>query len=448
MTKRKVVKGYLAIEEDGVEVWPKDLVKAVYLACSEEIQALKKKGAATVTKLIPVRRCSRYVAVSLMSRCQKCDRCRMKEQPCKLSSGARSDGMICTSCNSKNRCSRPADYMWMTFGATWMKQYSITQKQFRKWYPKVMALRSIYVIKDGDGSKSELKVPKGGKPVKKNEDRGDNSEIVEDDEDEDEDEDKDKEGEKGKEKEGEKEGDEQGDDQDPSPSTSRGCTQGGSRAASTPNQRPWSQDDTRTKQELEMVKAQLRDCIVDRDLYRDLCRTKTTLSIQTELESDNERLRTRLLEFEKIVCEFMEEKQTGAPDMMRFREGCTGEFLFAHSCLLFTLRIELYTAVNLLHGQNEEFREHLNRLMSEILVLKLRLDVEGDRELPLWKNVSKKLHEMAVGVYNLPGSVWTTMEKERIEKIFNNKRSGGDLEEDESRRKRARMLLESKEVDS
>lgn len=69
MTKKKNVKGYLAIEENGVEVWPKALVEAVYVACSEEMQRLKVVGTRKVVKMIPVRssislRCgSPYVAL-------------------------------------------------------------------------------------------------------------------------------------------------------------------------------------------------------------------------------------------------------------------------------------------------------------------------------------------------------------------------------------------------
>ena len=66
MTKRKTITGYLAIEENGVEVWPKALVEAVYLACSEEMQRLMEVGTEKVVKMIPVCHRSRHVAVLLI----------------------------------------------------------------------------------------------------------------------------------------------------------------------------------------------------------------------------------------------------------------------------------------------------------------------------------------------------------------------------------------------
>ena len=464
MTKRKNVKGYLAIEENGVEVWPKALVEAVYLACSEEMQRLKNVGTENVVKMFPVRHRSRYtVAVLLMSRCQKCEYCRIRELSCKLKPGARTDGMSCSNCSGKNHCSRPADYMWRVLRATWAKEYSVTQNEFRHWYPKVMSPQSIYVIKDGP--KSEVRTREGGKVAKKkSKDQGESPDSAEDKEEQKEEE-KEEDGDKDK----EEEEDEQGDNQDPSPSTSGKCSQGSSYAASTPNRRPQSQkpaespvldlhlkvENTRLRKELESVKEQLWDSLVDGDAYR--TKYNSALSVQTEVESENERLRARLLEFEKFVGEFTEdttEKQTGGPDIARFRQGSAGERLSGHLRLLFILWIELYSVLDTVQGQNEEFRQHLNSLMNDSLLLRLRLDIHGHPESQLHKDMEDKLREMAVGVLNLPGPVWTTVEKERIERIFNpaegssgNKRPGGDLEEEAgSRRKRGRMLLKGKSV--
>lgn len=429
MTKKKNVKGYLAIEENGVEVWPKALVEAVYVACSEEMQRLKVVGTRKVVKMIP-----------------KCEHCRIGELLCKLKAGVRTDRMSCSNCSRQNHCSRPADYMWRTFGAMWTKEYAVSLNQFQAWYPKVMSPKSIYVIKDSDSGRTR----KGGKIAKKkSKDRGDSPDSAEDEE-ENKDGDWDGDGDKANEKE---EDDEQGNDQDPSPSTSRKRSQGSLPAASTPNRRPQSQkptespmydlqlkvENTKLKQEVESLKARLWDGSVDGELYRP--KDNTTLSVQTELESEIERLRTRLLEFEKIVGEFTEdvvEKQTGAQDIALFREGSAA----------------LYSVIEALQGQNDKFRQHLHRIMNDSLFLRLCLDVEGHPESRRLKDVKDKLHEIAVGLLNLPGSVWTTAEKERIEKIFNHaegssgtKRSGGDLEEEaESRRKRARMLLKGKSV--
>ena len=123
--------------------------------------------------------------------------------------------------------------------------------------------------------------------------------------------------------------------------------------------------------------------------------------------------------------------------------------------MLFILWIALHSVLNALHGQNEEFRQHLNDLMNECLFLRLLLDVSGQPELALHKDMNIKLREMAVRVLHLPGPVWTTAEKERIENMLNpaegssgTKRAGGELEEEaESRRKRARMLLKGKSVE-
>jgi hypothetical protein len=64
MTKKKIATGYLAIEDNGVEVWSKALVEAVYVTCSEEMQRLKKVGTEKVVKMIPVCYCSHYVRCS------------------------------------------------------------------------------------------------------------------------------------------------------------------------------------------------------------------------------------------------------------------------------------------------------------------------------------------------------------------------------------------------
>ena len=328
MTKKKNVTGYLAIEENGIEVWPKALVEAVYLACSEEMQRLKKVGTEKVVKMIPVCHPSRYVAVLLMSCCQKCENCRIRELPCRLKVGVRTDGMSCSNCSGKKPCSRPADYMWRTLGAMWL-EYSVTLDQFRNWYPKVMTPRSIYVMKDrGDRLNSEATGPKGGKAAKKKRrDRGESPNSAEDKaEDMEGDGDRDRDGDKYKEEEeeGEEEEDERGDDQDPFPSTSRKHSQDSSRAASTPDRKPSSHKAVESSAHELQLKAE------NARLKKEL---ESARSVQTEVESENERLRTQLLEFEKIVAEFMEDAMEKQMEAARFRQDSSGEhFLDIHAC--------------------------------------------------------------------------------------------------------------------
>lgn len=396
MTKRKNVTGYMAIEENGIEVWPKAFVEAVYLACSEEVQRLKDVGTEKVIKMIP-----------------KCEKCKSRELPCKLKTGLRTDRMSCSNCSSTKPCSRPADYMWKTLGATWT-EYSVTPDQFRYWYPKVMTPKSIYVIKDsGDRPISEVTGRKGGK-ASKNKSRGPDS---------DEDEVEDKEGDGDRDGGKEEEEDEQGVDQDPLPSTSRKHSQDSLRAASTQDRKLWSQKPAESP-------------TPDLQLTAENRRLKKELELA---ESENERLRTRLLEFEKTVGEFKEDAMEKQIDIARFKQGSAA----------------LYSILDASHGQNEDFRQRLTHLMNDSMFLRLRLDVDGQPESQLHKDMNNMLREMAVRVLHLPGPVWTTAEKERIEKTFNpaegssgTKRSGGDLEEEsESRRKRARMLLTGKSVE-
>jgi hypothetical protein len=234
--------------------------------------------------------------------------------------------------------------MWKTLGATWTKEYSVTLNQFRDWYPKIMAPKSIYVIKDSDGgAKPEVRTGKGGKTAKtESRDQGESPDSPEDKEDKEGDKEGDGDGDgNGDGDNGNEEDDEQGDDQDPSPSTSRKRSQGSSCAASIPNwfafQKPPESsmhdfhlaENTRLKKELESVKARLRDCLLDSDLYR--TNYNSTLSVQTGVALENERLQTRLLEFEKIVGEFMEDAMEKQTDIAQFRQGSGGECPSGHS---------------------------------------------------------------------------------------------------------------------